>query len=265
MAKGRILIWERHEGGCKELILALKNVGLEIFCTVSPDEVLGHLKNDTYSLLLVDLQLSKEEGFKTIRSIKERYPLLSIAVMGDSFSVDVVIDAVRAGVCDFFEKPFDFSIIKRITFLLEQAQTRYSKQSCVEQAYKMLDMVVKSANDNKSDLISTAPSSDAESSDTVRLGEIQINPKMRTLIWDEKEIFLTNTNLNYLLVLMRHAPRPISFTNLVYEAQGYVVPRSEAKSLAFWHIHKLKKELSEYMDADFVENIRGFGYRLRID
>jgi len=70
---------------------------------------------------------------------------------------------------------------------------------------------------------------------------------------------------NYLSTLLRHAPKAVTYKTLVKESQGYDVAIPEAKELARWRIHELRKVIEvDAQQPQYILTVRGTGYRLVI-
>ena len=71
------------------------------------------------------------------------------------------------------------------------------------------------------------------------------------------------TTFDYLVTLVRYAPKPVSYESLVKESQGYPVSRLEAREIAVWHIHELRRALeADPREPSLIITIRNLGYRL---
>jgi two-component system alkaline phosphatase synthesis response regulator PhoP len=65
------------------------------------------------------------------------------------------------------------------------------------------------------------------------------------------------------LVLARYSPDTVPYNTLVKEAQGYDLPRLEARDISRWHIHEIRKQLEEDPRHPlYIITVRDFGYRL---
>ena len=65
--------------------------------------------------------------------------------------------------------------------------------------------------------------------------------------------------------LLRHAPKPVAYKTLVKESHGYEVTIAEARDLARWRIHELRKVIeTDPKRPQYILTLRGTGYRLAI-
>lgn len=66
------------------------------------------LAQQLFAVLLLDLRLPDADGMELLPFFKDHFPALKIIVMTAHGSVDLAMDAVRAGAFDFLTKPVDF-------------------------------------------------------------------------------------------------------------------------------------------------------------
>jgi DNA-binding response OmpR family regulator len=266
MPRGSVLILDQPEVDCKSLAGPLQKEGIKLACATRTDEALDLLRNCSFDVMLVNIHLDDVDSLELAGKLRGQCPAMQIAFLGHTNPTpELLIKAMRAGVCDFFLKPYDFPfLLNRINALLELGLNQRSKDACIEQVYGLLDQMVNNGNGGKNGKEQAEPIAITHRGNAglVQVGALTADPQARTISMNGKEILLSNTNFDYLLVLLRHAPRPVTFASLVFEAQGYELSKAEAKSLAFWHIHKLRREVSDLFGSNLIENIRGMGYRI---
>jgi sigma-B regulation protein RsbU (phosphoserine phosphatase) len=108
----RILIADDQHDLLDALRLLLKNEGIVMDAVTSPDAVVEAVKRRTYDLLLMDLNYtgdttSGREGIDLLARVRQHDDLLPIVAMTGWGSVDLAVEAMRSGVCDFVQKPWD--------------------------------------------------------------------------------------------------------------------------------------------------------------
>jgi two-component system, OmpR family, KDP operon response regulator KdpE len=76
-------------------------------------------------------------------------------------------------------------------------------------------------------------------------------------------VSLTPTEFRLLTSLMRAAGRVVSARQLLAEAQGVVLPESEAREIVKVHIRRLRAKIEPHQGANpYIVSVRGFGYLL---
>jgi sigma-B regulation protein RsbU (phosphoserine phosphatase) len=108
----RILIADDQPDLLDALTLLLKGQGIEYDTVTSPDAVLHALQSRPFDLVLMDLNYtgdttSGREGIDLLARVQALDHLLPIIVMTGWGSVDLAVEAMRRGVRDFVQKPWD--------------------------------------------------------------------------------------------------------------------------------------------------------------
>ena len=108
----RILIADDQADLLDALRLLLKAEGLHMAAVTSPDAALAALKGSSYDLLLMDLNYTGDttsgtEGIDLLSHVQAIDSSLPIVVMTGWGSVDLAVEAMRRGVRDFVQKPWD--------------------------------------------------------------------------------------------------------------------------------------------------------------
>src|SRR5262245_48634687 len=111
-AQPRILIADDQRDLLDALRLLLKGAGIGMDAVTSPDAVVDAVASGTYDLLLMDLNYtgdttSGREGIDLLARVQQRDSLLPVVVMTGWGSVDLAVETMRRGVCDFVQKPWD--------------------------------------------------------------------------------------------------------------------------------------------------------------
>lgn len=90
------------------------------------------------------------------------------------------------------------------------------------------------------------------------------------LVTEQATIGQTPVNLTpamfaYLRVLLSHAPEPVGWIALVWQAQSYVLCTAEAKELVRWHIYELRQAIEpDPHHPRYILTVRGIGYKLAV-
>ena len=108
----RILIADDQTDLLDALKLLLKGQGIEFDAVTSPDAALHALQTRPFDLVLMDLNYtgdttSGREGIDLLARVQALDRLLPVIVMTGWGSVDLAVEAMRRGVRDFVQKPWD--------------------------------------------------------------------------------------------------------------------------------------------------------------
>lgn len=106
---------------CVSLSRLLKARGYDPVYTVHPEMALSLLKEKPADLVITDLKMPGLSGIDLIREIRIRFREIPILMVSGYASVDNVVQAMRYGALNFFEKPVRFTeLIKDIDALFPE-------------------------------------------------------------------------------------------------------------------------------------------------
>jgi DNA-binding NtrC family response regulator len=103
-------------------VIALGNHGFRCIEAESPEQALVHLESSGIDLMLLDMNYSADttsgaEGLALLQRLRELEIRLPVVVMTAWASVDIAVQAMQLGACDFIEKPWKnarlLSIVKQ--------------------------------------------------------------------------------------------------------------------------------------------------------
>jgi sigma-B regulation protein RsbU (phosphoserine phosphatase) len=126
----RILIADDQRDLLDALHLLLKGEGIVMDAVTSPEAVVDAVARATYDLLLMDLNYtgdttSGREGIDLLARVQEHDRLLPVVVMTGWGSVDLAVETMRRGVCDFVQKPWDNAqLLNTLRNEIEKGRTR---------------------------------------------------------------------------------------------------------------------------------------------
>ena len=108
----RVLIADDQSDLIDALRLLLKAEGIEIEAVASPEAALAAIASGPFDLLLMDLNYTSDttsgrEGIDLLSRVQAIDSLLPVVVMTGWGSVDIAVEAMRRGVRDFVQKPWD--------------------------------------------------------------------------------------------------------------------------------------------------------------
>jgi DNA-binding NtrC family response regulator len=107
--------------------LLLRHEGYAVTTVRSPAEVLNTLAVESFDALLMDLNYTRdttsgEEGLDLLARINAQDSRLPVIVMTAWANVDLAVEAMRRGACDFIQKPWDNA--RLLTILRTQVELR---------------------------------------------------------------------------------------------------------------------------------------------
>lgn len=102
-----ILIVEDKESMAEMLRETLESEGYGIISATDGAEGIKLLKENRIDLVLTDLKLPQKNGIEVLKASKEENQLIPVIVMTAFGSIEIAVDAMKAGAFDFITKPFD--------------------------------------------------------------------------------------------------------------------------------------------------------------
>src|SRR5712691_1294724 len=108
----RVLVAEDQEDVIAALRLLLKNNGYDVDFVQSPADALTRLRTGNFDACLLDLNYSRDttsgtEGLELLSRVQELDSTLAVVVMTAWGSIELAVDAMHRGACDFVQKPWD--------------------------------------------------------------------------------------------------------------------------------------------------------------
>jgi DNA-binding NtrC family response regulator len=102
----RILIIQDDDKLKNSLKKFLKEKGFKVDSVRTGAEALKKLKNEFYSLIVVDVKLSDMDGIKLIGVIEDTKPVIRKLITTGYPSIETAQEAIRYGVHEYIVKPF---------------------------------------------------------------------------------------------------------------------------------------------------------------
>jgi sigma-B regulation protein RsbU (phosphoserine phosphatase) len=117
------------------LQILLGNNGYDLETVSSPAAVLEAVRKSQFDVVLMDLNYTRDttsgrEGLDLVSRVHALDPTLPIVVMTGWGTVDLAVEAMRLGVCDFVQKPWDNSrLLKTLHKQVKHARARRNVQN----------------------------------------------------------------------------------------------------------------------------------------
>jgi sigma-B regulation protein RsbU (phosphoserine phosphatase) len=138
----RILIADDQPDLLDALRLLLKGEGIHMEAATSPEAALAAVESRAFDLLLMDLNYtgdttSGREGIDLLARVQLLDSLLPVIVMTGWGSVDLAVEAMRLGVRDFVQKPWDNRHL--VTTLRSEIEKGRTRRQQLEREQRALD------------------------------------------------------------------------------------------------------------------------------
>ena len=179
MAKKSILVIDDDEIILDSLCEFLSLEGFAATPARSLHEALGELQNDSYSLVITDINLPDGDGFELLAAVKQNHPQTVVILITAYGTIESAVKAIKQGAYDYLTKPIiDDELrlaveraLQQQTLMSEnealrlQLEQRYSLESIISQNYKMARIfeLVEAVADTKTTILMTGPSGTGKS------------------------------------------------------------------------------------------------------
>ena len=260
----KILIIDDEPALRQTLGAILKRAGYAPVLAGTGQEGMQKLREDTYSLLFLDIKLPDGLGVDLLPEIHQIDPELPVIVLTAHATLEAAMQAVRGGARDFLLKPIDpAAILERVSQVLEENKEPIRQRQILSQVQGLLaELGSPTPIDTQSATVMPGLT-DPNEGRYISCGPIKADLHTRHIILDNDVVSISPTSFDYLVTLMQHSPDTVTFENLVKESQGYISTRIEARDITRWHIHKIRKAIEkDTSDPHYLITVRDSGYRL---
>ncbi len=224
MAANKILVVEDEQAIREMIVFHLSRAGFETLEAGDCRDARQLLADERPDLALIDWMLPDISGLELTRLLKREkdYEDLSIIMLTARAEERDKISGLDGGADDYITKPFSpRELVARIQAVLRRSNSR--------------------------------------GDETVTAGVLELDNAGHRVLSAGKEIKLGPTEYRLLQFLMTHPDRVYSRTQLldrVWGANVYVEERTVDV-----HVRRLRKALSEQQADDYIQTVRGAGYR----
>jgi len=222
---GRILVADSQPEYQAILLRELRELGYRVDLAVEGSAVLDMVQVINPDLVVIDRNLAGLDGLMVTQGIR-RWSAVPILMVSSNSNPDDLIQAFRAGVDDFVNKPF---LIDEILVRIK-ANIRRGRES---------------SPDFAPDLFSS--------------GEIRINYSTRQVWLRGQLVGLTPIEYNLLLYMSQHRKQIMPYEQIIERA--WEGPEKGSRQGLFVHIRRLRKKIEDDpKDPQLIQNKWGVGY-----
>ncbi|MFV0606360.1 MAG: response regulator transcription factor [Niabella sp.] len=222
----KVLIVEDEISLAKEMKDFLQKSHYICNMTHSANEAITKCEKTDYDFVLLDLGLPDKEGLLLLEEIKKDNPETIAIILTARGNVEDKIKGLEMGADDYMAKPFSLhELLARM-----QAVTR--------RKYNIKDNIIP-------------------------IGDFVINTNSRIIICNDHEIELSKKEFDLLHYLILHKNRPLSRMQLSEHLWGEYAMDDYDSNYIDVHIKNIRKKLSVYAPVNWLQTIRGIGYKIK--
>lgn len=180
-----------------------------------------------YDFILLDLGLPDYHGLDLLNEARELEHQPAIIILTARGAVEERIEGLSRGADDYLAKPFS----------LLELQVR-------------MQVILRRKFNVKSSVLT--------------LHGIEIDSSARRVSFESSEISLTKKEFDLLHYLLLHKNRILTRLQLTEHIWGNILEDDYDSNYVDVHVKNLRKKLAAYIPNDWLETVRGVGYRLSI-
>ncbi len=199
--------------------------GYQLDFAYNGKQALHHLDQQSYDLVLLDINLPFVNGFDVCHSlIQDKLAKLPVIMMSARGETTDILKGFESGAWDYLVKPFSFAELSaRITVNLTKSQP-----------------------------VSTPSNA---------FNGVQLDEKTLLLNFNNQEVQLHQVGFDIVATLLRAAPDVVKTKELHQVLWGEDTPDSDPLRA---HIYKLRKKFNQMFGQPFITTVKGIGYRFEV-
>jgi DNA-binding response OmpR family regulator len=259
-----ILIIDDEPNLRRSLALILQRQEYSVTTAGNAKEALQCLEAGPFDLVFLDLKMPDVGGLELLPEIRELYPNMPVLILTAHATLDSAIDAVRKGARDYLLKPIEPDLIlARVEDVLSGVEGPRRRREIVGEMQNLISELQQIDQGVQPGTAGTSISPPTDPDRFLQKGPFILDMHARYLRLGDRMITLSPTTFDYLVTLVRHSPDPVSYETLVTESQGFKTTLAEARDIARWRIHELRKAIEDdNKNPRYIFTVRGTGYRL---
>lgn len=220
----RVLIVEDEPKLAGLIRSGLRQRGFAVDNAASGEDALWMAGSTPYDAIVLDVMLPGIDGFETCRRIRADEVWSPILMLTARDAVEDRVGGLECGADDYLTKPF-----------------------YVEELIARLHAVIRRGSEQRLSLLQS--------------GDLVVDLLSREVRRGERAVSLTTREFSLLEYLMRSPGRVVPRTQLLEQVWGYDFdPGSNVVDVC---VQRLRRKIDPRGDGQFIETVRGVGYRFR--
>ncbi len=114
---------------------ALTKLGHHVSLEKTAEEALSALQRSHFHVVITDIQMAEMTGVELLREIKELNPLIQVYIITAHSNLEYVIQCMKGGAYDYFEKPVKMD---DIVSTINEAARRVSRWNALYKKHSLL-------------------------------------------------------------------------------------------------------------------------------
>jgi DNA-binding response OmpR family regulator len=220
-----ILIVEDEKALANEIASFLRKENFLCEVALTGVDASEKISVNLYDFILLDLGLPDYDGFDLLREARKAGNKSGIVVVTARGAVEDKVKGLNLGADDYLAKPF--ALIELLSRVQAVARRKFQLN---EQA--------------------------------LNLGDFQLQIQSRKIFYGEKEIEVTKKEYELLQYLAFNRNKVLTRQQLYEHIWGNILDDRYDSNFIDVHVKNIRRKLSEYAPAIWLETVRGIGYRI---
>jgi two-component system, OmpR family, response regulator len=223
----KVLIVEDEVLLAREMISFLEKASYQCDQAYTAKQAGAKMQDNKYDFILLDLGLPDQDGLQVLKEAKVVHAEAAYIILTARGDLEDRIRGLDLGADDYLAKPFS----------LLELQSRMT--AITRRKSGMKDAVIP-------------------------LGDFTIDINTRVISFQDQEIPLSKKEFDLVNYLILHKNKPLTRTQLSDHIWGNFSDDDYDSNFIDVHIKNIRKKLVQYAPADWLQTIRGVGYKIKI-
>ncbi|HZI69026.1 MAG TPA: response regulator transcription factor [Hanamia sp.] len=223
----KILIVEDERTLSREIKTFLEKACYLCDVAYSAADAIKQMVDNEYDFILLDLGLPDKDGLDLLNEIKKMCPEASYIILTARGDLEDRIKGLDLGADDYLAKPFS----------LLELQSR-------------MHAISRRKSGNNDSVIS--------------LGDFTVDLSKRSVRFEENDIDLSRKEFDLLSYMILHKNRPLTRLQLSEHIWGNFSDDDYDSNFIDVHIKNIRKKMSAHAPVEWLQTIRGIGYKIKI-
>jgi len=222
----KVLIVEDEKTMAAEMVAFLEKASYQCDHAWGGKQARTMMEDKAYEFILIDLGLPDFDGLQVLKEAKAICAQASYIILTARGDLDDRIKGLDLGADDYLAKPFS----------LLELQSRMMAISRRKSGIK--DSVI-------------------------GIGDFNVDLQKRAILYEGREIQLSRKEFDLLNYMLLHQNRPVTRLQLSEHICGNFADDDYDSNFIDVHIKNIRKKLGQYAPVEWLQTIRGVGYKIK--
>jgi DNA-binding response OmpR family regulator len=222
-----VLIVEDEKGLAEEIESFLKREHFICEVASTGEDASEKLAVNLYDFVLLDLGLPDYDGIDLLKEAKKANADAAFIIITARSTVGDKIKGLDLGADDYLAKPF--SLAEMHSRMLAIGRRKFGLKSTI-----------------------------------TAIGRFTFDIQARRLMYEKGDILLTRKEFDVLHYLILHKNKVLTRLQLAEHIWGNILEDESESNYIDVHIKNIRKKLGVYEEPDWIETVRGIGYRVKL-